>query len=186
MSVRLVGPAAPIPAFSFTPAAPERLQVVTFDASATTVNGAICGDDCTYTWRFGNEQNATGRIVTYQFQNAATYTVQLTVTSPSGMVATTSQIVTVSAETMTLIIGMSPANPRVNESVMFDGRSSTATGGATIVDYQWDFGDNDTGSGPTASNTYPDARTYTVRLTVRDSLGRTATRTATVAVAEPD
>ncbi len=186
MSVRLVGPAAPIPALSFTPAAPERLQVVTFDASATTVNGAICGDECTYTWKFGNEQNATGRIVTYQFQNAAAYTVQLTVTSPWGTVATTSQNIVVSGETLTLTIGMSPTNPQVGDTVIFDGRGSTATGGATIVDYQWDFGDGDTASGPTASNTYTQARTYNVRLTVRDSLGRTSTRTIAVAVAEQD
>ncbi len=186
MSVRLVGPAVPVPAFSYTPSAPERLQVVTFDGSATTVNGAVCGDECTYVWKFGNEQNATGRIVTYQFQNAAAYTVQLTVTSPSGVVATTSQNVVVSGETMTLTMGMSPTNPRVNDDVIFDGRSSTATGGATIVDYQWDFGDGDTGTGPTATNRFPDARTYTVRLTVRDSLGRTATRTIAVAVADPD
>jgi PKD repeat protein len=184
MSIRLVGPAVPVPAFSYTPSAPERLQVVTFDASATTVNGAVCGDACTYVWKFGNEQNATGRIVTYQFQNAAAYTVQLTVTSPSGVVATTSQNLVVSGETMTLTMGMSPTNPRVGDTVIFDGRGSTATGGATIVDYQWDFGDGDTGSGPTASNSFNQARTYTVRLTVRDSFGRTGTTTQAVAVAQ--
>lgn len=184
MSIRLIGPAAPVPGFSYTPAAPERLQLVTFDASATTVNGAVCGDDCTYTWRFGNEQNATGRIVTYRFQNAQSYSVQLTVTSPSGTVSTTSQNVTVSAETMTLTIGISPTNPRVGDTVIFDGRGSTATGGATITDYTWDFGDGDTGTGPTASNSYTQARTYTVRLTVRDSLGRTGTTTQQVIVAQ--
>ncbi len=61
--------------------------------------------------------------------------------------------------------------------MIFDGRGSTATGGATIVDYQWYFGDGDNGSGATASNTFPAARTYIVRLTVRDSFGRTATTT---------
>jgi chitodextrinase len=185
MSVRLVGPAAPVPAIAFTPTAPERMQLVTFDASATTVNGAICGDECTYMWKFGSEQNATGRIVTYRFQNAVTYPVQLTVTSPSGMVSTRTQNVDVSAETIAVRITASPSAPIVNREVRFDGRSSTASGGATIVDYQWDFGDDTESSGPTAGNTYDDAGTYTVRLTVRDSFGRTATDTSEVTVSEP-
>ena len=40
---------APVPAFSFLPAAPQRLQLVAFDTSATTDEGVRCADACTYT-----------------------------------------------------------------------------------------------------------------------------------------
>jgi PKD repeat protein len=186
MSVRLVGPAAPAAAFAYTPATPERLQLVTFDASATTVGGAACGDACTYTWKFGNEGSATGRVVNYRFQNTATYTVQLTVTSPAGIVATRTENVVVSGETMTLTISFSPNNPQVGDNVIFDGRGSIASSGASIVEYQWDFGNGSTASGATANTSFGMARSYNVRLTVRDSFGRTGTRTIAVPVAEPD
>jgi subtilisin family serine protease len=50
----------------------------------------------------------------------------------------------------------------------FDGRSSSAQSGAT---YTWDFGDENVGSGTTASHTYGSAGTRTVILTVSDALG---------------
>jgi PKD repeat protein len=194
MSIRLVGPAVPVPAFAFTPSNPEALQLVTFDASATTVNEARCGDACTYSWSFGNEQTASGRVVSYRFQNPravaggpveATYRVVLTVTSPEGLVSSTSQDVVVTADALTPAITYSPTNPQIGETVYFDGRTTSTTAGASIVEYVWDFGDGDTASGAVATNTFPASRIYTVRLTVRDSFGRSATTTREVSVRAP-
>jgi PKD repeat protein len=182
MSIGLLGPSAPSAAFVFTPTTPERLQAVTFDASSTTVDGAACGDACTYAWRFGSEQTATGRVVSYKFQNVGTYAVSLTVTSPSGTVATTSQNVVVSASQLTPVITASPTSPFVNQTVFIDGRSSQTSAGATIVSYEWDFGNGQTASGERPSTTYSSARTYTIRLTITDSLGRTATTTTQITI----
>jgi PKD repeat protein len=54
--------------------------------------------------------------------------------------------------------------------VNFNGTPSTAAGGATIVQYAWDFGDgsSETKTEPTTSHAYGVARTYIVRLTVTD------------------
>ncbi|HEY5620239.1 MAG TPA: PKD domain-containing protein, partial [Candidatus Bathyarchaeia archaeon] len=66
-------------------------------------------------------------------------------------------------------------------SVTFDAASSSDPDG-TITSYLWDFGDGSTGSGATTSHSYANAGTYTVRLTVTDNLGATASTTYTVTV----
>ena len=186
MSIRLLGPGAANAAFIASPGAPERLQPVTFDATGTTVSFASCGDACTYTWRFGGEGSATGRIVTHQFSYAGTFEVQLTVSHPDRPTATTTRTVVVSEGTLTPRIQYSPTDPQPGDPVTFDGRGTTTTGGATIAEYTWDYGNGSTGTGATGYANYSDDRTYVVRLTVRDSFGRSATTTQQVSVQEPD
>jgi hypothetical protein len=173
MSIRLLGPGAANAAFIASPSAPERLQPVTFDATGTTVSFATCGDACSYTWRFGGEGSATGRIATHQFSAAGTHEVQLTVSHPDRPSATATQTVTVSEGTVTPRIQFSPTDPEPGEEVYFNASGTTATGGATIVEYSWDYGNGYTGNSVTGEAEYPSARTYVVRLTVRDSFGRT-------------
>ncbi len=66
-------------------------------------------------------------------------------------------------------------------AVSFDATSSSDSDGA-IVGYLWDFGDGSTGSGVSTSHSYASSGTYTVRLTVTDNLGATASTTYTVTV----
>jgi hypothetical protein len=54
--------------------------------------------------------------------------------------------------------------------VMFDGSSSYAPEDRSIVSYDWDFGDGDTGSGAIVNHTFA-AGEYNVRLTVTDDAG---------------
>ena len=69
----------------------------------------------------------------------------------------------------------------VGESINFDGSGSYDPDG-TIVSYQWDFGDGDTGSGVTPSHTYDNCEVYTVTLTVTDNDGLTDTDDSTVEI----
>ncbi len=64
--------------------------------------------------------------------------------------------------------------------ISVDGRASTDPDGP--VTHAWDFGDGSTGAGPTATHTYAAAGSYTVRLTVSDGPGLTATATRAVTV----
>ena len=64
----------------------------------------------------------------------------------------------------------------------FNGSASSDSDG-TITSYAWSFGDGATGSGPTVSHTYT-AGTYTVRLTVTDNGGATATQAANVTASQ--
>src|SRR5439155_8567685 len=61
------------------------------------------------------------------------------------------------------------------DPVSFDGTlSHSNNSGGYLIDYQWNFGDSGTGSGPTPSHTYAAAGTYNVTLTVEDDAGLTA------------
>jgi chitinase len=65
---------------------------------------------------------------------------------------------------------LSPTNPLIGETVTLDGSSSSDPDG-NIVSYQWDFGDGNTGSGPTTTHVYSTIGNYTVTLTVTDNDG---------------
>ena len=64
-----------------------------------------------------------------------------------------------------------PANPAAFSDVRFDGSTSTGGLGAVVTSYSWDFGDNTSGTGITATHQYATPGTYLARLTVTDSNG---------------
>ncbi|MDO8793789.1 MAG: PKD domain-containing protein, partial [Vicinamibacterales bacterium] len=176
---------APVPAFSFLPAAPQRLQLVAFDASATTDEGPRCADACTYAWSFGGEGTASGRTATYRFQQARTYAVTLTVTDPTGTSASSTQsVVVVNPIVPTAAFTKSPASPAVLQNVNFVATGSAAAAGHSVVLYEWSFGDGGSSSSTSAStnHAYAAAGTYTVTLTVTDDVGQTGTASADVIV----
>jgi len=63
-------------------------------------------------------------------------------------------------------------------TINFDGSKSTGN----IVSYEWDFGDNSTGTGAKVSHTYNKEGTFVVKLTVKDDKGNTASATKTIVV----
>jgi len=272
-----VNTTAPTALFTFTPATPEAGQVVSFNASTSTDEGAPCLDNCTYVWTFGSEAVRTGRVQTHGFQTAGIHSVSLTVTDAAGSTATAQQNVTVTAAARPTVtaIGVSPAapvagqvaaftatftvapnhritnftwrwgdgststtsdastthtfssagtfvvtvtatddlgqsasasasvtvgsgvvasftfsptDPKQNDTVVFDGSTSSAPGGATITKWTWNFGDGsdiEESTEPTIEHDFPNDRTYVVRLTVTDSTGKTGTTTQEVEVDEP-
>ncbi len=64
-----------------------------------------------------------------------------------------------------------PGTPAAFSDVRFDGSTSTGGLGAVITSYAWDFGDNTSGTGVTATHQYTAAGSYQARLTVTDSNG---------------
>lgn len=185
----LVNTVAPTPLFTFSPAAPVVQQVITFDASTSTDEGVVCGDKCIYSWTFGDGAAATGRIASHAYATIGSFGVAVTVTDPTGTSTTSApQLVTVTAAAPVADIKVSPSNTQPRGTVFnFDAGGSTVPAGVTIQSYTWIWGDSTTTVTQSAQTTHAfgtsvPAGPYTVRLIVTDSLGRTATTTASVTV----
>ena len=67
--------------------------------------------------------------------------------------------------------------------ITFDGSASSDPDGS-IVSYDWNFGDGNSGIGETTTHTYTSPNTYTMTLKVTDNEGLTDTDTAAVTIKE--
>jgi PKD repeat protein len=154
-----------------------------FDASMSQV-GSGASQIETYQWSFGDGDTATGRQTTHTFDAAGTYLVTLTVTNDRGVAASTSESVAVQAAGPPQAnFTVSPEDITTTTDVFFNGTTSTAATGRTIVSYSWDFGDGTTATGATPDpKRYSLPNTYTVTLTVEDDLGQEDSSSRSVTV----
>jgi len=143
------------------------------------------GNVASYDWDFGDGNNGTGVSPLHTYNAAGNYTTSLVVTDNQGASspASTAQV-TISEPVVNLPPVADPGGPYSGDTgapVQFDGSGSTDPNGDAIG-YTWDFGDGQTSTLPSPSNTYAAAGTYTVTLTVDDgTLSDSATTTATIA-----
>jgi PKD repeat protein len=179
----LSGPAAVL---SFSPTTPSTSTTVFFDATASTA--ASPGRITSYTFNYGDGTSdgpAASPSQSHTFSATGIYVVRLTVTDNLGRTGTTTVSVPVIAVSPTAVLTFSPQDPKASTTVFFDGSGSTVPAPARITSYTFNYGDG-TGDGPGPSPNQTHAfvapSTYVVRLTVTDSLGRSATTTATVIV----
>lgn len=170
------------PKFTFSPAAPTQGQGVFFDGSTSTASAT--NPIAQYRWDFGDGSSGTGQTVTHAFTNAGAYFVRLTISDASGRSSSTTQTVTVAAgavPTASFTFGPTPVRPNI--AVNFNGTSSVATPGRTIVSYRWEYGDGSPmESGAQVAHAFAAVGIYTVTLTVTDDVGRTHTTNRTVTV----
>ena len=172
--------------FTVTPASPQVMSTATFDASASTNNGAACNNQCTYSWDFGDGTSGTGVTVTHIYRTVASFVAVLTVTDSRGAQSFTSRAVVVAPGTPpTPAFTFSPTPAVVDQTVFFNATASRAAPGRTLVKYDWDFGKGTTGSGVTVSKSYESAGAYTVTLTTTDDAGASATVSQVVNVTNP-
>ncbi len=78
-----------------------------------------------------------------------------------------------------------PSDPMARLDVQFTDLSTDTGGlfgGGGIVSWNWDFGDSETSSAQHPKHEYETGGTYTVRLTVTDGAGKTASMTRTITV----
>jgi PKD repeat protein len=168
--------AAPTVQFTMTPQNPGARETVTFDASTTRDEGAVCGNACTYSWNFGDGTTRSGAVVTHSFNNPGTFTVTLTVTDAGGAVSTRQQIVTVSTvPAPTVTIAVTPNPPLAGQLATFIANATPASG-RTITSYAWNFGDGttQTTTAPSVTKTYTAQGVYVVTVTVTQDTGQTA------------
>ncbi len=81
----------------------------------------------------------------------------------------------------TAVLSFSTLTVEEGVPVNFDGSGSSSPTGATLS-YNWSFGDNTTGTGPTPTHSYTAPGTDQVELTVSDGFGGTSMAFATITV----
>lgn len=173
-------PGNPVANFDFSPSGGPPPLEVTFDASASydTDGGTIES----YSWNFGDGSTGSGQIVTHTYINAGTYSVKLTVTDNDQKTGSRTKTLEVIANNELPIVDFtfSPNTGLYPLKVTFTSTSYDPDG--TIADHSWNFGDGGRGSGRVVEHTYTRAGIFTVRLTVTDDRGATASKSKNIEV----
>jgi PKD repeat protein len=179
------------------PVARAGADVTITAGSSVALNGGASTDDkgiSLYSWDFdssnGIQSEATGKAVSRVFKTAGKFTVTLTVTDTSGKKSSDTLIVTVNSPVVSSTDKPPVANAgydrvtTVRKTVYFGGDRSTDDKG--IKTYSWDFdasnGIQTDASGMYVSRAYTTAKTYTVTLTVTDTIGQKSSDTVKVTV----
>jgi PKD repeat protein len=147
-------------------------QALSFDGSGSTP----ANDIQNYAWNFGDPSSnanntyagATATTASHTFATAGQYPVTLKVTDSLGQNDTAELIVGVGNSGPIAVCTFTPAQPVQGGAVSFDGTQS-ASPGATITTWVWDFGDGSNGAGSTANHTYNVVSTFHPTLQVIDS-----------------
>ncbi len=170
-----IPPTAKISASALEGKAPVTISLS--GASSTDSDGSITG----YHWSVDNGASHDGAEWSYEFTEAGTYHVTLTVTDDQGATATDTVTVNIGENTPPKadiqadnLAGKAPL------AVQFDGSGSSDPDGQ-IQSWAWNFGDGNTGQGEVVSHEFS-AGNYNVTLTVTDNSGATDTATVTVTV----
>jgi len=153
-------------------------------------------DPLTYEWNFGDGSTGSGVSPTHTYLYGGSFTVELTVNDGRGGSDTKTTTATITeVNDVPVADPNGPYSGTVGEPVSFDGSGSydydnqdgTAANDQTL-NYSWDFGDGQQGSGVSPTHTYAESGDYTVTLTVNDGTADSdpAATTASISVEQND
>jgi PKD repeat protein len=165
-------------AFS-SPATALAGQPVQFDGTASAPSA---GGSLTYAWDFGDGSPAvTTPMPSHTYATPGTYQVKLTVVDGSHTEGSKTASITINDQPSASFT-FAPTAAIQGTSVSFSGSGSDPDG--SIARYAWDFGDGQSSAAQNPTHTFTAPGNYTVKLTVTDSAGVTASISHTVAVDE--
>ncbi len=169
----IVDDAVPTADFYYDPLNPMENETISFYDNSTSYDAIV-----DYLWDFGDNSTSNLQDPTHTYLQNGIYTVTLTVTDSDGSTDSVSYDINVNDTIPTAAI-VAPENVVENNTAQFVG---FGTGYDQPLTYDWDFGDNSTGTGQIANHIYAQQGNYTVTLTVTDADGSTATSTHLIEV----
>lgn len=130
----------------------------------------------TYSWDMGDGKKYSTQNISHQFNDSGYYTINITVTDPStGCAASESHKVYFPGQRLKVNVNYTTVGTKC-PPLLVHFRDSSTSGGVSIVKWNWDFGDNSFSVLKNPSHQYVNPGKYSIRLTITDSLGCTATR----------
>lgn len=137
----------------------ESLQFTNLTAPGTETDP----NDLTYAWNFGDGNSSTLEEPTHTFENSGTYTVTLTVTTPTSVTASTHNVAI--DEPPAIAFNALPRIANVGTDILFFDQSDD-TNSQPIESQVWNFGDNFVATGASPTHAYTAAGIYDVTLTL--------------------
>ncbi|MCW9023789.1 MAG: PKD domain-containing protein, partial [Gammaproteobacteria bacterium] len=161
----------PVVAISANPVQGEATLQVNFSGADTSNSGSAI---TSYQWDLGDGNSAEGASVQHDYTTAGTYTATLSMRNDNGLTATATQQIVVTDPTPAILpVAVISADPTSGSASLQVSFSATNDSSANIVDYNWNFGDGNTASGPNVIHNYDTPNIYTATLTLTDSNGET-------------
>ncbi len=157
--------AIPIASFIFDPVSPSTFEIINFSDTSSDYDGTIIN----WTWDFGDGAIAYEQNPSHYYQENQVYTVTLHVIDDDGEINSTSQLLVISNSAPHANFTYSPINPTTVDTISFIDVSNDIDG--TIVNWTWDFGDENSSFNQNTSHHYTKISQYLVSLQVRDDDG---------------
>jgi PKD repeat protein len=182
--LELRGPDVPIANFTFAPTDAKVLDLISFDASSSSLGSAACLAGCSYTWDFGDGSSGSGLGASHAYSSAGVFNVTLTVTSlAGGTTGTTTKPVRVAVpDAPTAVMAVNPLSPAAGQAITLSSVSVLPLG-VSIVRYVWEIDGAAVDTGTTSSYAiaggFAAATSHQITLTITDNYGRTSRSTAT-------
>lgn len=149
------------------------------DFSSLVTTGG-CADEPVYAWDFGDGASSTEHNPSHTFTTEGVFTWTLTVTAEGETASVSGKVVTETPPTA--VPAAEPSSGTIPLAVRF---SAEVAGGTAPYEYTWDFKDGSATSSEVAPiHLFTAGGSYAVTLTIRDTDGKTAEGTVTVAVGQ--
>ena len=167
--------------FTWNPTSPKPMQTIKFNSTSTDPDGTIVN----YTWDFGDGNKSYEQNPYHIYNKAGIYQVTLTVKDNLGGKDTITKTITISKEKSSPqrkppTADFTYTGGYTNETIIFNSTSHDPDG--TIINYTWDFGDDNISYEENPRHMYTKPGSYTVTLTVTDNdqLSSTIQKTITI------
>ncbi len=162
----------------------EGFAPLTINADGS-VSTDIDGSIISYQWNFGDGEGVLGASVSHTYMEPGIYQLELIVTDNDDLsdihiveiVVNAVEIPPVAQFSHSDISDFAPIEVSFDGSLSFDSDNE-------IVDFAWDFGDGNTGSGELQSHTFQNAGTFNVVLTVTDESNLSASVSQEIVVVD--